>query len=221
MTHSETDLMRYGLLALITLSLLACSSTSLATPPPTPDMGLANPLAPTCTARQVNAADEQAWEPDQHCTPGAMAPGGDAITCTVKWTRPPTDYTNALKRVQLGLVTAASYHLPEPYQTQLNQARIYSYPGLGPPYVVGARPDPRYFEEDHLLPGSWKGDPALPANLWPEPHATPNEKDGLETNRVYIDSLCADPSGRKWAQARQGIMTDWYAAWIAAGRPRA
>jgi len=70
---------------------------------------------------------------------------------------------------------------------------------------------------DHLIPLELGGDNTA-LNLWPEPATGPansHDKDGLED---YLHrAVCA---GREpLAQAQRAIATNWYAAWVAAGRP--
>jgi hypothetical protein len=61
-------------------------------------------------------------------------------------------------------------------------------------------------EEDHLIPLALGGAPRDPANLWPEPGATPNEKDRVEN--VAHDAVCAGTLTLPDAQRR--IAGDWY-----------
>ncbi|MBC7707805.1 hypothetical protein H7Y63_01120 [Polaromonas sp.] len=63
-------------------------------------------------------------------------------------------------------------------------------------------------EEDHLISLQLGGAAADPTNLWPQPDASPNPKDKIETNlRVAV---CA---GRiSLSEAQQRIATDWTTA---------
>ena len=73
------------------------------------------------------------------------------------------------------------------------------------------------YEIDHLIPLELGGSNAV-ANLWPEPYNSAygaTQKDGLED---YLhDQVCHH--GLPLATAQQEIAANWYAAWVAAGRP--
>jgi hypothetical protein len=73
------------------------------------------------------------------------------------------------------------------------------------------------YEIDHLIPLELGGSNAV-SNLWPEPYSSPygaNQKDGLED---YLhDQVCH--YGLPLATAQHEIAVNWYAAWVAAGRP--
>jgi len=140
----------------------------------------------TCHARHANRADPQAWLPDPRCTPGSVNPAVTiGMLCPVAHTkqwRPPTSYTNSLKHTQLGQYD----------------------------YVDGDGDHPQSSsstEEDHLISLQLGGSPRNPTNLWPEPHASPNEKDAVE--QVAHEALCAGKL--TLPQVQQGIATDWYA----------
>lgn len=119
---------------------------------------------------------------------------GAAYTSTV---RPPQSYTAALKVQQI-----ASYHYAD--------RRTADY------------------EEDHLVPLEVGGAPKDPRNLWPQPHAVTaadghpagsREKDAFEDYENFL--LCHARASRRitLAQAQRPFLTDWYAAYVAAGRP--
>jgi hypothetical protein len=73
------------------------------------------------------------------------------------------------------------------------------------------------YEIDHLVPLELGGANSM-ANLWPEPYNSPYgaiEKDGLEDwlhQQVCFGDLAL-------ATAQHDIATNWYATWVAAGRP--
>ena len=73
------------------------------------------------------------------------------------------------------------------------------------------------YEIDHLIPLELGGANSV-ANLWPEPYGSPfgaTQKDGLED---YLhDQVCYH--GMPLAEAQHEIASNWYAAWIAAGKP--
>jgi hypothetical protein len=135
-----------------------------------------------CHARHINEADPQTWLPDPKCTPGAI---NSAVTLgqlcpsarTGQWR---TD-TSALKKNQL--------------------ATKYDYvDSLGPHQFTM-----KTTEEDHLISLELGGSPSAVANLWPEPHASFNEKDKVEG--AAHAAICA---GRlTFPQAQQGIAANW------------
>jgi hypothetical protein len=116
--------------------------------------------AGSCHARHVNVADPQAWEPDLACTPGATDAGLPvAQLCPVAHTKP--------------------IRPPAAYTDALKRMQMRAYGDTG---------SPAHFEEDHLIPLALGGAPRDPQNLWPEPHASPNEKDTVEG--VAHDAVC-------------------------------
>jgi hypothetical protein len=73
------------------------------------------------------------------------------------------------------------------------------------------------YEIDHLIPLELGGSNSV-RNLWPEPYDSPygaTQKDGLED---YLHQQVCD-DGRPLATAQHEIAVNWYAAWVAAGRP--
>jgi hypothetical protein len=73
------------------------------------------------------------------------------------------------------------------------------------------------YEIDHLIPLELGGANTT-ANLWPEPYNSPygaTQKDGLED--WLHEQVCN--GGLALAAAQQHIAENWYAAWVAAGRP--
>lgn len=166
------------------------SSTPPSTPPPAPSVA---PLAPdeasivaavaelpagSCHARHVVVTDPQAWLPDAKCTSGAVDGGLPAAQlCPVANT----------KRVRP----------PVAYTNRLKIAQMRAYGDGG---------SPASYEEDHLIPLSVGGSPKNPANLWPEPGASTNEKDRVEF--AAHDAVC---SGHlTLADAQHRIATNWY-----------
>jgi hypothetical protein len=161
----------------LVLVLTACAPTGQALA--SPDSGK------PCHARHINEADPQAWLPDPRCTPGAINPtvtlGQLCPTAhTINW-RPPASYTSKLKRDQL--------------------ANKYDYVDSSGSHT----PTPTTSEEDHLISLELGGSPSAELNLWPEPHASFNEKDKVEG--AAHAAICA---GRlTLPQAQQGIATNW------------
>jgi hypothetical protein len=72
--------------------------------------------------------------------------------------------------------------------------------------AYGDTGSPATFEEDHLIPLALGGAPRDPQNLWPQPHASPNEKDTVEG--AAHDAVCLGKITLPDAQHR--IATDWY-----------
>lgn len=127
--------------------------------------------------------------PDPVCTPGAI---DQTITqqtihqtiCIPGWLndnkpRPSTSVTNRLK-----------------YQGLVDYGVAVS--------LTDARTMAGRFEEDHLISRELGGSDE-PSNLWPEPGASPNQKDKIE-NKLH-DIVCADKMPLNEAQRR--IKTDW------------
>jgi hypothetical protein len=74
--------------------------------------------------------------------------------------------------------------------------------------LYGETGRPAQYEEDHLIPLELGGHPTDPRNLWPQPGASPNEKDRIE-NRLR-DLVCAGTV--PLARAQAAIAADWTAA---------
>jgi hypothetical protein len=166
-------------LAAAGLVVAGCTAPSVAHGQPL-DIGAARSHQPvgSCQARHVNTADPQAWEPDPRCTPGATD-GGLTLSelCPVAHTR--------------------QIRPPASYTGELKREQMRAYGETG---------SARDYEEDHLIPLDLGGAPWDPANLWPEPHSSPNEKDGVEA--AAHDAVCAGELSLMDAQRR--IATDWY-----------
>jgi competence protein ComEC len=142
-------------------------------------------IAPAPESRPSQCHARRGPLQDPTCTPGALNPSVTpntlaATICRPGWTatiRPPTSYTNDLKRRQI-----------EQYG-YLDQA-------------LGS------YEEDHLVPLSLGGNPTDPRNLWPEPGASPNTKDGVEAD--LQSAVCAHQVSL--ASAQQAVAADWTTA---------
>lgn len=145
----------------------------------------ASASAKPCHARHVDQADPQAWLPDPSCTPGAVNPAVTLgqlcpVAHTAQW-RPPARYTSGLKQKQL--------------------TTKYDYVDTSGNHPM----TPAATEEDHLISLELGGAPSAEGNLWPEPHASFNEKDKVEG--AAHAAVCA---GRlTLPQAQQGIATNW------------
>jgi hypothetical protein len=127
--------------------------------------------------------------PDTACTPGATDPAVTPATiastiCRSGWT--------------------ATVRPPESVTETLKRSQLAAYGETGP---ISA------YEEDHLIPLELGGAPADPSNLWPEPGASPNPKDDVESaaNRAVCDGRLG------LAQAQQAIASDWIALGLQLG----
>jgi hypothetical protein len=119
--------------------------------------------------------------PDPLCTPGAtnpaVTPGDiDKTICASGWTR--------------------TVRPPVSYTEPLKYEQMAAYGDTGP---VSS------YEEDHLIPLELGGSPSSPSNLWPEPGASPNPKDSVES--AARQAVC---DGRiPLAAAQRAIAVDW------------
>jgi hypothetical protein len=119
--------------------------------------------------------------PDPSCTPGALNPAVtqgtiDRTICVSGWTE--------------------TVRPPESVTEQEKAASMAAYGDTG---SMGA------YEYDHFVPLELGGATNDPRNLWSEPGATPNPKDGVE-NELRRE-VCA---GRlRLAQAQRAIVTNW------------
>lgn len=102
--------------------------------------------------------------PDAKCTPGVINPNVTQANiqqtiCVRGWT--------------------ATIRPPQAYTYKLKVQGIKDY-GYGDTNTA-------HYEEDHLISLELGGNPTDPKNLWPEAGATPNAKDGVESQlRVRI-----------------------------------
>jgi hypothetical protein len=129
------------------------------------------------------AADGQTL-PDPNCTPGAISPKVTQDTLATTICR--TGYTKSIR--------------PPARITEIEKrenAASYGYTG-----------SLKEVEYDHLVPLELGGDPNDPRNLWIEPGASPNPKDGVESRLREL--VC---EGRvPLAAAQEAIATDWTTA---------
>ena len=141
------------------------------------------PQPPPGTCHYRTAANGQTL-PDPNCTPGAISPKVTQDTLDTTICR--TGYTKSI--------------WPPASITQIEKrenAVAYGY--------TGSLKDVEY---DHLVPLELGGDPNDPRNLWIEPGASPNPKDGVES-RLH-ELVC---EGRvPLAAAQEAIATDWTTA---------
>jgi len=150
---------------------------------PGPTNYTVQPQAAAGTCQYRSAADGQTL-PDPVCTPGAISPKVSPDTLDITICR--TGYTKSIR-------PPASITEDE----KRENAAAYGYTG-----------SLRDVEYDHLVPLELGGDPNDPRNLWIEPGASPNPKDGVESRLHQL--VC---EGRvALAQAQQAIATDWTTA---------
>jgi hypothetical protein len=175
------------LAALAAVTPSACSSVTVSSSPAStagPVSATAQPaggdlagLPAHCTARGSGLE----VLPDPACTPGGT--DSHVTQANVATTICRLGYTRTVR-------PPASY--TEPLKRQL----MARYGDTGPL---------RNYELDHLIPLELGGNPTLPANLWPEPGASPNPKDQVEP-----DANRAVRSGRlPLADAQRKIAASW------------
>jgi hypothetical protein len=140
-----------------------------------------------CHAIQVNPTDPQAFLPDPLCTPGEINP--DVTNDNLQTTICKSGYTQTIRP-------------PVSYTNKLKKQQIVDYG-----YQDIKMGD---YEEDHFISLELGGSPSDPKNLWPEPHASYNEKDKVEN---YLHSeIC---SGKiTLLEAQEEITKNWYTIYL-------
>jgi hypothetical protein len=130
--------------------------------------------------------------------------------CQSGWTatiRPPTSYTNALKKAQQHTL---GYETVNPLPKIASASGKTTIADLTK--CVEQSANPSCWEEDHLISLELGGDPCSPDNLWPEPWFGPwnaHIKDTLETKLKTL--VCAGTVSL--AVAQHIIATDWIASY--------
>ena len=122
--------------------------------------------------------------PDPNCTPGAISPKVTQDTLVTTICR--TGYTKSIRPP--ASITEIEKH---------ENAAAYGY--------SGSLKDVEY---DHLVPLEIGGDPNDPRNLWIEPGASPNPKDGVESRLHELVREGTVPL----AAAQEAIAADWTTA---------
>ena len=122
--------------------------------------------------------------PDPHCTPGAIDPS--VSQADIGRTICHSGYTETVLP-------------PEDITEPEKRASLRAYGDRRPIYD---------YEYDHLVPLELGGARNDPRNLWPEPGASPNRKDGLE---YRLRTLVCDHR-LSLAAAQLAIAHDWVAA---------
>ncbi len=136
-----------------------------------------------CNAIQVDISDDQAYLPDPNCTPGVIDPAVTQDNLPTTICR--SGYTKTVRP-------------PASYTTNLKKKQIEEY-GYADTQLST-------YEEDHLISLELGGSPRDPANLWPEPHASINEKDTVEN---YLHQQLCDGQ-ITLATAQTEISQNWY-----------
>jgi len=158
--------------------------------------GAFDPGRPTKTA----GCHQRGAIPDPDCTPGALNPAVTQATlhttiCGVsgftKTIRPQVSESTRLKRL-----AAQAYGVTDS--------------------LTG-------YEGDHLISLELGGAADDLANFWDEPHQLAQPADGGSFSKDKMENylnrqLCSGVMSL--AEAQREIATDWYGAWVAAGRPR-
>jgi hypothetical protein len=167
--------------ALLALALSAAAAGALSIGRSDPHVVQPQPRPGSCRVRGTGLFSL----PDLRCTPGSLNP---AVTqATVSSTICRSGYTRTIRP-------------PESVTGAEKRASLAAYGDSGPL---------RAFEYDHLVSLELGGAANDPRNLWPEPGATPNPKDGLE-NRLHA-MVC---SGRiTLAAAQRQIAGNWVASY--------
>jgi hypothetical protein len=136
-----------------------------------------------CHAVQVDPNDSQAVLPDKNCTPGSI--NHDVAQNNIDSTICRSGFTAEIR-------PKVSYT----NKLKAEQITEYGYEDTSP----------KDYEEDHLISLELGGDPSDPKNLWPEPHASFNEKDKLE-NYLHKE-VCNGKISLQVAQNQ--IRTNWF-----------
>lgn len=188
--------------AALALTATSCTSSTLnlSTPPATGDSSTsaqsATTAGPTATATATappstsvvattapcHARLEYGYVlPDPSCTPGA--------------TNPEVTQTNIAQTICASGWTT-TVRPPQSYTEALKRSQMAEYGDTHPIYG---------YEEDHLIPLSLGGAPSDPHNLWPQPGASPNPKDEVESAANH--AVCDGTMTLSSTQRR--IASDW------------
>ena len=165
--------------------LIGAVGTAVADVPvgPGPTNYTEQPQPPPGACHYRTAANGQTL-PDPNCTPGAISPKVTQDTLATTICR--TGYTKSIR--------------PPASITEIEKsgnAAAYRYTG-----------SLKNVEYDHLVPLELGGDPNDPRNLWIEPGASPNPKDGVESRLHELVCEGTVPL----AAAQEAIATDWTTA---------
>lgn len=164
-----------------------------------------------------NTQTESGILPNPTLTPGAINPqvtqsNISETICVSGWTatiRPPSSYTTALKKTQLGIKNQTTTGDLAGHRT----TTIFdgSVQNNGQSYYNGDSNLSNY-EEDHLISLELGGNPTDPKNLWPESYTTtPNARQKDQTESYLKRQVCAGKI--TLAEAQKEISTNWVAVY--------
>ena len=190
-----------GAAAALTLIAASCTSSTLTLSPgatsnatATASSAAQSPIAadPTATApaatsviattARCHARLEYGYVlPDPTCTPGATNP--EVTQANIAQTICATGWTTAVRP-------------PQSYTEPLKRSQMAEYGDTHPIYD---------YEDDHLIPLGLGGAPSDPRNLWPQPGASPNPKDEVES--VANHEVC--DGTMSLASVQRQIASDW------------
>ena len=171
-------------LSVVVLVLNSCATAAAQVPVgPGPTNYTVQPQPAPGSCHYLTASNGQPL-PDPTCTPGATNPTVTQDTLDTTICR--TGYTKSIRPSKE--ITNAE-----------KRANAAAYGYTGPLSGI---------EFDHLVPLEAGGDPNDPRNLWVEPGASPNPKDGVESQ--LHDLVCAGKV--PLATAQEAIANDWTTA---------
>jgi len=127
---------------------------------------------------------------DAHLYPNPALTPGETLTVTTAQVSVP-GYASSVRNV-----------------TTAEKRQVYAAYGIAYPQRSGT------YECDHFIPLCLGGSNSI-SNLWPEPSPEFHWKDGFEVylwRQVRAGSISLD-------EAQREVQTDWYAYWVASGRP--
>lgn len=168
-------------------SITASPTPTSITPTKTQVLAVVTEIQGQCHPIIKDPNDSESAEPDHTCTPGEINPAVTQETIAATICR--SGYTKTIRP-------------PVSYTEQLKIQSIKAY-GYADTTV-------RNYEEDHLISLELGGSPTDPRNLWPEPGASPNEKDSVEN---YLHKQVCNGS-MSLQEAQKEISTDWYSVYL-------
>jgi hypothetical protein len=176
----------------------ATSSAPNAAPSSAPPPTSATTAAPAATTPTTPGAP-----PVSVAAPGSCHASGSGLyvlpdpACTPGITNPKVSQANISSTICARGWTE-TIRPPESYTESLKVQQMAAYGDTG---RISS------YEEDHLIPLELGGSPTSPANLWPEPGASPNPKDAVEdaANRAVCNGEVT------LTDAQQAIAANWIA----------
>jgi len=123
--------------------------------------------------------------PDPNCTPGSIDPA--------------VNQNNIHSTIcQIGYTKTIRPSLSYTRNLKIEQVKLYGYIDT----------NLKDFEEDHLIPLELGGNPTDPKNIWPEPGASPNAKDSVES--TCNQKVCSGEMSL--VEAQKEISSNWETA---------